>query len=435
MRRRAFLGAVGGAVAAGLGVTSVAGQSDEFGPLGSVDVSGAKEAVPGDDGAFAYVATTDGFAVVDVRDPRNPSVVAERTGLLSERENGPLEAVWDVKVDGGRLVAVGPSNPGDEKRLHGAAVFDVSDPASPARTGFFETDYAIHNCFVRDDHLYLTGNDVAANPLVVVDVSGDPREVGRWSLFDADDAWRDVNPWLRWNHDVWVGDGRAYVALWDAGTWVLDVSDPTAISVAARLGGRDPRALADVTDDESRAHVVELPGNSHYAMPGDDGSFVAVNAEAWDRDSDDNHDGGPGGIDLWRVGDGGPRSVGRVAAPTLGGPSGTDAQFAGAARLRGLCHGCQDGRDGVWRTAHNFDFVGNRLYTSWYQGGVRVLDVSEPESPRELASWRDPEAASFWTAKRATPEFFVAPSMDYRGQRGALYAFPVPDGEASGTLV
>ncbi len=429
MRRRAFLGAVGGGVAA-TGVASVtAAQPSEFAPLGSVGIRGAKEAVPGDDGV-AYVATTDGFAVVDASDPAEPTVVAERRGLLAERDGGPLEAVWDVKVEGDRLVAVGPANPGDPDRLQGAAVFDVSDPASPERTAFHETDFSIHNCFLRDGRVYLTGNDEAANPLVVVDLGGDtPTEVARWSLLDVDDAWADVNPWLRWQHDVWVGGDTVYLAHWDAGTWLLDADD---LSVRGRFGGRPSGELAAVPDDEVNAGVVELPGNSHYAMPNDDGSVVAVNAEAWGRQPDDGRDRGPGGVELWNVADAAnAERIAHVEPPRLGGD---DARLGDA--VRRLCHGCGQEGPSIWRTAHNLDLVGDRLFTSWYQGGVRVFDVSDPASPRELASWRDPERASLWTAKRLTPATFVAPSTDHRDARGALYTFPVPDGEsASATRV
>ena len=34
---------------------------------------------------------------------------------------------------------------------------------------------------------------------------------------------------------------------------------------------------------------------------------------------------------------------------------------------------------------HNMVLVGTRLYIAWYHEGVRVLDVSKPEEPRQLA--------------------------------------------------
>ncbi|NTX05648.1 hypothetical protein HUA75_28225 [Myxococcus sp. CA040A] len=44
-----------------------------------------------------------------------------------------------------------------------------------------------------------------------------------------------------------------------------------------------------------------------------------------------------------------------------------------------------------WASIHNLELKGNRLYIAHYQHGVRVLDVSIPKSPRELAyfnTWR-----------------------------------------------
>ena len=39
----------------------------------------------------------------------------------------------------------------------------------------------------------------------------------------------------------------------------------------------------------------------------------------------------------------------------------------------------------------------NRLHTSWYNGGVRVHDITDPSDPEELASY-NAEGYSFWTA-------------------------------------
>ena len=41
---------------------------------------------------------------------------------------------------------------------------------------------------------------------------------------------------------------------------------------------------------------------------------------------------------------------------------------------------------GTW-SVHNPEVRGNTLYASWYSDGVRVLDISKPSAPREIASW------------------------------------------------
>ena len=47
-------------------------------------------------------------------------------------------------------------------------------------------------------------------------------------------------------------------------------------------------------------------------------------------------------------------------------------------------------RTGGLYTAHNPEVRGDLLYLSWYSDGLRVVDISEPESPREIASFVPP---------------------------------------------
>ncbi len=41
---------------------------------------------------------------------------------------------------------------------------------------------------------------------------------------------------------------------------------------------------------------------------------------------------------------------------------------------------------GTW-SVHNPEVEGNTLYASWYSDGVRVLDISKPSAPKEIAFW------------------------------------------------
>jgi hypothetical protein len=400
MHRRDLL-AAGAAAVLGAGVAGAADPGSTarpFRPSGFAAVEGAKEGVVGPDG-HAYLATTDGFAVVDVAPPGGPAVLAERRGLLADREGGPLGGVWDVAVDGDRLLVVGPAH--GDAALAGAAVVDVSDPAAPSLAWFHSTAFPIHNAALDAGVAYLTGNDGADNPLVTVDIER-RAELGRWSLPAHAEGWRAVHPARRTLHDVTVRDGRAYLAHWDAGTWILDVSDPgTPVAIGSTLA-RSPATLAD----GSRTEAIELPGNDHYAAVDESGTVLAVGREAWDADRGDGHDGGPGGVELYDLSaldTEGPRSVAHVEAPPT-----PDPTYAG-----------------TWTTAHNLDIAGGRLYTAWYRGGVKIHDVSDPAEPRELSWWRRPAETAFWTARHAGDRV-VATS--FRGETG-LFVFPDRAGE------
>jgi len=404
----------GGSGRAGAAATTGAETAvpDGYAPLGSVPVEGLREAVVGPDGRYAFCAATTGFAVVDLSDPTAPEVVLERREILDDRESGPLRGIQDLKVDGDRLVVAGPAHP-TAGTVRAVVLYDVSDPIAPRRRRVLETDHYHHNVFLDGDRIYLTGNDGAGNPVVILD--DDLRELGRWSLADADEAWLDVPPPVKVLHDLWVQDGTAYLAYWDAGTWLVDVSDPAAPTAVATVRGRSAETLAELSTAEVVDESVQLPGNDHYVTVDERTDLMGVGSEAWDRTPGDDADGGPGGIELFDVSDpAAPSSLATVAPPPTDDPS-----FGG-----------------TWTTAHNFELAGDRLYASWYRGGVRVFDVADPGTPRLLRAWRDGASASFWTARVVRRgDLLVAASRRDPGDAaagGRLYTFPDAPPGASG---
>jgi hypothetical protein len=410
MRRRDVLRTA--AAAAALPLASTAAAADKqagYEPLGHAAVEETREVVVSDDGQTAYLATNDGFATVDISDPENPTVLANPRKILQDRENGPLPMIYDVKVEGDTLIVVGPANGTQADTLQGMAVYDVSDPANPEFQSFYDTQFPVHNSFLHDGIAYLTANNRAGNPVVLVDVTGDsPTEVGRWSVLDHDEKWGQVHWYLRTAHDIYVQGDTMYIAMWDAGTWLVDVSDPANPSYVNHFGHYDYEELTAIENPGREGTMV--PGNSHYVAVNDDASILASGAEAWEIDTTDEDDG-QGGIDLWDVSDPqNPEKLSFIAAPPT--PNGT--------------------RRGTWTTSHNFDFHGDRLYTSWYEGGVKIHDVSDPASPEELTWWRQPGKAKYWTAQFASEDFFVAGDMmANENHPSGIYTFPNREGEQS----
>lgn len=416
--RREMLRATAGAIGATAGAGTVAGTNTARGnsrstggyePLGFVDVEGAKEVEVSDDGRTAYVATTGGYATVDVSDPAEPVVLANR--------EVPLPLVWDVNLDGDRLLVVGPA----VRTLFGVdtkgfVLVDVSDPADPVELPIHPetetvvqfTDFPIHNCFLRDGYAYLTANWIEGNPMIVYDVrDGPPREVGRWSLLDHDPGWSEVASQLRFLHDLWVGDELACLAYWDAGTWLLDVSDPADPVAVGRAGGRPREDLAAIDDPGAIQRAATTPpGNDHSVRVA--GDLMVVGQESWGVDVDGEIVGGPSGVHLWDVADpSAPEHRSSIDPPPTPDPT----------------------REGIWTTAHNFGIANDVLYTSWYRGGVKRHDVSDPSNPIQETWWRNPERASFWTAMPAVAQsgsdgFFVATDEGPDETPTGLYTFP-----------
>ncbi|WP_436927960.1 LVIVD repeat-containing protein [Halosimplex amylolyticum] len=383
-------------------------------PLGSVAVEGATEAVTTPDGDTAFIAVLDGFAAVDLTEPADPTVLTEERDISPPGTTQVMEGVQDVKYDDGRLLVAGPANYGGDG-FHGVALYDVSDPTRPERLRTYRTAFPIHNCDLAGGYAYLTGNNRDDNPLVVVDVGRDePAEVARWSLFDHDDVWESVPLRLRSLHDVFVRDGFAYLAHWDAGTWILDVSEPANPSYVADVRERSPEELADLNGLAVAREGSEPPGNDHYAATDPDGSLLAVGKETWNSNfgkegttPGPDDPGGPSGIDLYDLAD--PTAPAHLA--TIDPPPTADPNV-----------------NGVWTTAHNFEIAAGHLYSSWYRGGVMVHDLSDPSNPERVRYFRRSSETSFWTAQLAAPgEAVVAtsyadPSVPDAPAR--LYTFP-----------
>ena len=428
MRRRALLRTLGTGLAVGsaglasghptaTGDGTPPSETPDSQPLGTIAVEDVREMVLDDDGEIAYVATVDGFAVVDVTEPTDMAVLA-RESLFTDHADGPLTGIWDLHVDGDRLLVAGPAF--GSPALYGFGVFDVTDPAAPAVVAEHETPFYTHNCVLADGICYFTGSGLPGAPLVVMDVeSGE--ELARWSGTDVDDRWADLPFGMVNLHDVWVDGGLAYLAYWDAGTWCLDVSDPADPSLVSRVRGRPLEDLLEI--EATRRESTERPGNDHFVTVDESGDVLGIGTESWA--ASDESANGPGGIAFYDVSDpAAPSRLGEIVPPPT--PDST--------------------RSGVWTTSHNFELVGGRCYASWYQGGVTVHDVSDPTDPAERYHWRDADRGKFWTAQLAAPgEFFLGASIGAYGTgtdpsesplESGLFAFPDPgEGSTDGSPV
>ncbi len=310
---------------------------------------------------YAYVATGDGMGVVDWRNPGKPEVVA------SLEANDPAGEILDVKVDGDLASLASNGGPG-------ITLVDVSDPENPEEITFFDAGHDVHNNFLSGDHAYLTINESDENVFSeartdIVDVSDpqNPEKVGEWRLADhfPEFAAAGVNP----NHDVYVQDDLLYQAYWDAGVVIADVSDPTDPQTVTQFGDVEG-ADTPQPDPFPLERYFTAPGNAHYVQPSPDGDHVFVGPESFPDFFPDNDNYGQ--IRIYDVSDiQNPELVSTIQPPDI------DA----------------------FRTAHNFDVTANRLHATWYNGGVRLYDITDPSDPTEEAIY-DPDGYSFWGAVR-----------------------------------
>lgn len=288
----------------------------------------------GQDGRdYAYTATWGAFPggvgdrmyAWDVTDPAGP--------VLTDSVVVDARLVNDVMVNEDASLAV-ITREGASSRRNGIVILDLADPAHPqVLSEFSETlTGGVHVIFIDGDHVYATNN--GTGDMHVVDISDprNPREVARWGVRTPG----------RYLHDVWVDDGLAYLSYWDDGMVVLDVGN------GIRGGApSNPQFVSQLTY-RTRWRGREY-GNTHQAIPYTNSagnSYIFVGDEIFPEGWDPRSDFIPGGyihvVDASDIAN--PRIVGRYEVPGAG--------------------------------AHNMWTDDDKLYVAYYNGGLRVVDIS-----------------------------------------------------------
>ncbi len=274
------------------------------------------EGVDGRD--YAYIGTLyyDWMKVWDVTDPTSP-VLTDSMQLDARRIN-------DVKIHPNNRIGI-LTREGASNRRNGIVILDLSTPAHPTIASEYTATVTggVHNVWIEpNDIVYAAHN--GTSDLHMIDIS-DPRnpvEVGTWGLPKSANQ--------KTLHDVIVQDGYAYLSYWDDGVIMLDVG-------AGTHGGTPTRPV--------QVSQFKYPiGNSHTAWR--HGRYLFLGDEIFPPDWDpDRPIDARGYIHVVDFADPeNPREVGKYEVPEAG--------------------------------AHNIWVEGDRLYVGYYQGGLRVVDIS-----------------------------------------------------------
>ena len=162
--------------------------------------------VDGRDYALVGAKQSDGHGFVfDVTDPDNV--------IKTDSIQVDARSVNDVKVSpDGRYASL--TREGASNRRNGVVILDLADPAHPVIAAEYTEGLTggVHNAFPTNDHLFALSN---GDKYVILDVRDiyNPKQVSEYD-----------HPNSR-VHDVWVHDGIAYSAEWGSGLVVVDVGN------------------------------------------------------------------------------------------------------------------------------------------------------------------------------------------------------------------
>jgi hypothetical protein len=330
----------------------------------------------------------NGVWAVSLKDPAKPRALTS----FAKFPGSDGEDVWvgsvKTKAFKGDLAAVGVQRCSRQAQgFAGLALYDVTNPARPKPLGRLASGVAsgVHEVGVvqRPDGRVLA---LAAVPysfnltegrrgdLRIIDITDPrrPREVADWDVRrDGPAASRGQLAARRdvFDHSAWPFDkgNKVFASFWSAGVQFLDISDPSA----PRLIGQTPYQ----PDDGYRG--------AHSGWFNEDETLFVQNDETMMAI-------GSGERRTWtfqRVFD-----TSDLARPRLVSTFATESAVPG-----------NDGRvalDGVY-SVHNAVVKGDLSYASWYSDGVRVVDLSDPAHPREVASFVPPPTPPRQTAATA----------------------------------
>lgn len=338
-------------------------------PLGQIEIEGGGMVdVQGKIAAVGHMAPPFATTLLDVGNPARPRILSRipaRPGTHSHKARicGDTLAINVERYGGGGT--------------GGLALFDIADPTRPREVAFHPMANPGAHRFQFDcprKLIYASGGaeGFAGNIAFILDVSDPvrPREVGRWWLPGQHVAAgeKPVAGAVRTHHPLRLND-RLYVPLWFAGFAIVDISDPTR-----------PVLVSHVNYDTGRS------APTHTTLP------VAhpIAGRRWLVVVDEELGGGspPAFLRLFDITDERrpiQASIFQVPAdPT----------------------GITGGRFGAHQP-HEAVGPDNLVYVTWFSGGLRIVDISDPWRPREAGHYIPRPAPSQNFAQ--SNDVFVAP--------------------------
>ncbi|HSF14387.1 MAG TPA: hypothetical protein VLK65_02410 [Vicinamibacteria bacterium] len=287
----------------------------------------------GRDYAITGTHSASGHAYIwDVSDPSRLEII--------DTVRVDARTVNDVKIsEDGRIAVI--SREGASNRRNGIVILDVSEPSVGVRILSRYDDEltgGVHNVYIYDNHVYALSAGQRYDVISIEDPKN-PHRVGKFELPNPD---RSI-------HDVVVHDGIAYSANWNDGVVVVDVGG------GGRGGSpRNPVMLGNFPFPTGWNHAV-YPYRSRST-----GKFYIF------------------------AGDEAARTGRFSPEPEMG--SGTPGYEGESARWRGWIHilAWEDGQEPelVARYevpeagSHNIWVEDDVMYVAFYNGGLRVVDVS-----------------------------------------------------------
>jgi hypothetical protein len=317
---------------------------------------------------FAFIGHMKGMgtSILNVTEVENPEIVTQIP--IPENTHSHKVRVCDnlMLVNSEQFGINTPFNPG-------LRIYDISKIQEPKELSFFKTGgKGVHKFWIDQKkkiaYISTEMDGYLGAIFMIIDFNDptNPSEISRWWLPGQNikagekPTW-NANKRIRHHHPV-VHKDRAYLGYWDAGFIILDISkieDPRMISqtnYSPPYGGAFHTALPIAKEIQGRKWMVVLQESiAPYNKEGKKMMWVI------DITFEEN-----------------PVSVSTYDVPVKG-------------------FDLEKGRFGPHQPHEDIDLKNNLIYASWFSGGLRVIDLSNPYKPDEVGFYipKTPKGQSY----------------------------------------
>jgi hypothetical protein len=398
-------------------------------------------------GGYSMPSTLLHVVIADVRDPKDIKV-------LSTIPCNPGTRCNYLRVNRQKkLLFVGFDNdprgnpdkpPPGEKSKSGWGIYDVSDPRNPKALSFVPAtpDGKTHGLDIDDRYLYACGQfspNLNREALQIVDYGDpkNPKQVATWHVPGQMKGEQygplnrnnpDGKPQLIHCHEIVYHNDRLYLAWRDAGMLVLDIKDRAKPQLIATYDYVPPYHGGALGAAHTAAPVVTRPGEHPDLIVHTDEIFECPSGFGRILDVSDMKN-----PEVLK----GERSPNVVLLSTFRVAHAQDRfdydkkEFACEGNVRGASRQISNTTHLPWFDQRSPSL----LYVTWYDEGVRVLDITNPFAPTFVGHFLSPRFAAPGRSDRHTREIFQDPDTNLLyvtdGNGGGLmvlrYTGPIPD--------
>ena len=322
---------------------------------GYVDCAGGGQVIVRNGIAYiGHMRAPHGTTIVDVRDPKNPIVLAELS-MPPGTHSHKVRIAGDIMVVNHEINNNDPNKPSPDYR-GGVGIYNIADPRKPQLLNNWETGgQGVHRFDLDSRYAYLssTADGYLAHIVLILDIENPakPAEVSRWWMPGQWTAGGETPNWdktaHRCHHPLRQGN-RLYTSYWQAGFHILDIDD---ITKPKRISGLDWSPPYHCPTHTALPLPFEIRGRRYMVVADEDvyRSLDGVPAFLWMVDiTDELH----------------PVTVGSFQVEGL-----EDSPQP----LATACHQpCEI-------------VTGTEIPAAWFAHGLRMIDISNPHCLREAA--------------------------------------------------